>query len=262
PQKIFIITFCSQESVCLCVVTEAQTKFIKTKAAAMTEALDSVDDQYIGCEVQMLDKVLGKGGLLQKELDADHDYLEAWNNGRTCRRLIPGAREEHSVALAVFTSDFNFYDKFNDAVSTLGRTVEIYKSKFPYKSLHFLLTDALRILNKTQCYQGSSGTHQNLSLTAVNSVVRLGAYHWGSPFMERFCQTEYKVTSCLAVDVKDYSCFRDIDVVIPPYESFTVTAVDTINDGEKEVITLMSTEKRRKKLQCAYLQRYVCENCY
>lgn len=227
----------------------------------MTEALDSVDDQYIGCEVQMLDKVLEKGGLLQKELDEDHDYLEAWNNGRTCRRLIPRAREEHSIALAVLTSDFNFYDKFNEAVSTLGRTVEIYKSKFPYKSLHFLLTDALRILNKTRCYQGSSGTHQNLSLTAVNSVVRLGAYHWGSPFMERFC-TRYKVKSCLAVDVKNYSCFRDIDVIIPPYEFFRVTAVDTINDQEETVITLMSTEKHRKNLQCAYLRRYVCQNCY
>uniref|UniRef100_UPI003AB04047 ecto-ADP-ribosyltransferase 5-like n=1 Tax=Centroberyx gerrardi TaxID=166262 RepID=UPI003AB04047 len=237
-------------------VTEAGTKSVNfaKSATAMNKELDSVDDQYSGCEVDMLKKVIEPGGLLEKELKADQFYLEAWKNGKTCRKQIPGAQEEHNIALAVFTSDFNFYDKFNNAVRSLGSTVEIYKSDFPYKSLHFLLADALRILNKTHCYEGSSGTHLNLNMTEVNSEVRLGTYRWGSPFMERFCQTEFKVSSCLAVDVRDYSCFRDIEVVIPPHELFQVMAVDILNDGAKKVITLMSKGTYWKH-KCSYLQR-------
>ena len=97
----------------------------------------------------MLQKVLEPGGLLEKELQADSDYLEAWKDGKRCSKQIPGAQEEHSIALAVFTSNFIFYYKFNTEVRTKGANADIYKSDFRYKSLHFLLTDALRRLNKT-----------------------------------------------------------------------------------------------------------------
>ncbi|XP_030643708.1 ecto-ADP-ribosyltransferase 5-like [Chanos chanos] len=219
----------------------------------MNLELDSVDDQYTQCREEMLKRVTEPGGLLDQELRSDNEYYEAWKNAKTCRTLIPGVPENYSVALAVFTSDFNFYDRFNKAVRMQGASVDIYKSKFPFKSLHFLLTDVLRMLNTTdECADSISGSYTNFGATKVGTQVRLEHFHWVSPFMNKFCYTIYKVQTCRAYDVSQYSCFRDIEAIISPSELFEVTAVDTVNNESQVLVSLVSKGIYRKH-HCSFL---------
>lgn len=118
----------------------------------MDTATDAVDDSYAACRQNMLDAILGEEGLLQSELnniDNIHSslFMTAWSSPVTCPDQVPEGLPEHVRALQAFGNTHKFARVFNAAVRDKGSDVSVYTDQFQFKSLHFLLMDAMRLLN-------------------------------------------------------------------------------------------------------------------
>ncbi|KAJ8367280.1 hypothetical protein AAFF_G00323410 [Aldrovandia affinis] len=216
------------------------TTIIKTvgsvKNGAMDMEVNSLDDQYLQCHEEMLRRVLESEGLLETELQANPKFATAWEKGKTCAKSIPGGKPEHGIAIAAYTCDKIFYVEFNRAMSSAGTNTSIYISDFQYKSLHFLLNDAGRLLGGSRkCQYVDSGSHKIQNATQIGAEVRLGHFACSSPSLLPFCNTLYLIKTCHAVNIREYSCFEDIDMLMSPSEVFLVEAVTRFDNGRVNI---------------------------
>ena len=137
-------------------------------------APEAVDDAYTACREEMLQKMLAEKGILQEELKINTVFQKEWNTSSHCQKQIPGGLPLHTQALQAVGNSLSMSKKFNEAVMTKGGTPSIYKDQFHFKSLHFLLMDAFRLLkNDSQCSTVYSATFEDF--TAVKGTeVRFG----------------------------------------------------------------------------------------
>uniref|UniRef100_A0A8C9RH32 NAD(P)(+)--arginine ADP-ribosyltransferase n=1 Tax=Scleropages formosus TaxID=113540 RepID=A0A8C9RH32_SCLFO len=203
----------------------------------------AVDDQFLSCRDRMLQSLMGSGGLLERELNNSDGFHAAWQN-KTCGGPIQGGKPEHSKALETYVTGGNFMNKFDDAVESQGSNASVYRSSFPYKSLHFLLTDAIHLLKEKTCrtlFRGSD----TLYSTTKGSQVRFGRF---ASALESKSEAEedilmrgtlFNITSCAAAHIESYICdpHHTVSWLIPPYEVFEV--VDVKQMKEYREITLM-----------------------
>ncbi|KAJ8367279.1 hypothetical protein AAFF_G00323400 [Aldrovandia affinis] len=221
---------------------------VESAVRQMDMSNSSVDDQFLGCQEKMLQKVLGKGGLLEKEQMNNNMFLEAWNS-TLCDKDIPGGRKEHTVALVTYTHGRKvFRQSFNAASLSQGGNVSNYHN-FPYKALHFLLTDALRLLRPKGCdtaYHQSQHQYE----VGVGAEVRFG--HFTSAVSGEDLDegatpdggTLFNITSCAAANVEDHACNpEDFQLLIPPFEVFRVEDVQDVQGPDAyRVIRLKHTK--------------------
>uniref|UniRef100_A0A8C1LNF4 NAD(P)(+)--arginine ADP-ribosyltransferase n=1 Tax=Cyprinus carpio TaxID=7962 RepID=A0A8C1LNF4_CYPCA len=189
-------------------------------------ANNSVDDQYDGCTREMTQ--LGQKNSKEPE-----------NN----------LTKNHSIAIYVYTGDKVFRDFNNEThYGKQNYTTE----KYNWYSLHFLLTEAIQILKKTQntCYETYRGTKFRYNF--LNTKVRFGSFA-SSTFNRsktKFFGTVscFEIYTCEGAEVTKYSKLsHEREVLIPPYETFKVTSIRTKRD-EKDlwcdtVYTLNNTGK-------------------
>ncbi|XP_074486765.1 erythroblast NAD(P)(+)--arginine ADP-ribosyltransferase-like isoform X2 [Sebastes fasciatus] len=189
---------------------------------------DSVDDMYRGCDAAMMETVENK---YIEEETTKGPFSGVWEKAKVCadekfeQRENKALTKDHMLAICVYTGE-GVYKVFNDAVRT---NRSIYGSSFQFHSLHYLLTSAIQILNNnTLCYDtyrrvGTSFTGK------VNQTIRFGSFtssskkthlkHFGS-------ETCFKIRTCSGAYLKKYSDFRDErEVLIPPYDKFTITEI-------------------------------------
>uniref|UniRef100_A0A8C1CIT2 NAD(P)(+)--arginine ADP-ribosyltransferase n=2 Tax=Cyprinus carpio TaxID=7962 RepID=A0A8C1CIT2_CYPCA len=213
-------------------------------------ALNSVDDQYDGCTEEMAHLVMTE--YLQKELNNSAAFKMAWQEAENNTSAPEDdLTENHLIAIYVYT-DKEVYREFNNAVR---REKEKYKNMtYPWFSLHFLLTEAIQLLKKTQegCKSTYRGTDVEFDRDVLNAEVRFGSFTSSSlnrtvaeGFGNVFC---FEIYTCEGAEVANYSKFPDEDeVLIPPYETFKVTAVRNRTDQNdlwcETVFTLESSGK-------------------
>ncbi|KAI1887600.1 hypothetical protein AGOR_G00191970 [Albula goreensis] len=186
----------------------------------------AVDDQFLKCRDGMLQKVLG--GLLQQELRANSKFQKAWDK-TVCDSSIPNGTVQHTKALAMYTHEVKeFSTEFDTAVQSQGGNASSYEG-FPFKALHFLLTDALRLLGGKGCgtvchhsrnkYEVSEGAEVRFGrFIAVTSSCDDSETHDGG--------TLFEITSCTAVQVDNHACDpEEVDMLIQPFEVFKVLDV-------------------------------------
>ncbi len=133
-------------------------------------ALNSVDDQYKGCTEEMAQLVKTK--YLEIEKSASAEYSKTWQEGeQKAKTAEDNLQQIHSTAIHVYTNkDFKVYSHFTRATRT---DRQIYKEgTFKWYSLHFLLTEAIQILKKTQnrCYSTYRGTNIKCDLQSRGSI--------------------------------------------------------------------------------------------
>ncbi|KAL0154203.1 hypothetical protein M9458_050457, partial [Cirrhinus mrigala] len=222
-------------------------------------APNSVDDQYEGCTEKMINLV--ETEYLEKERSQpENEFAELWGKGvRKARKPEDNLSKHHSQALYVYTnSHFTMYRDFNDAVRSEKQKYK--EGTFKWYSLHFLLTEAIQILKKTQnrCYLTYRGTNVTFDKNVLNKEIRFGSFtssslnhHVAQVFGTKSC---FEIFTCEGAEVTKYSIFPiEQEVLIPPYETFKVTAVKT-RIYQKDlwcdtVYTLKSTGKK-SELNC------------
>lgn len=190
---------------------------------------DSIDDIYFRCQPEMLDRVMKK--FFDRET-RESKYAQFWSKAEDCaRQRLPngqadGLTVQHLQAICVFT-DNDVYRDFNTAVRTQRNQ---YGSSFQFHALHFLLTSAIQILQKSNCYCHKTYRRTEYKFTGqVGQIIRFGAFASSSyrTDLTRFGEeTCFEIKTCYGAFLKNYSVFEDeAEVLIPPYEMFNITRV-------------------------------------
>ncbi|KAK9978447.1 hypothetical protein ABG768_020198 [Culter alburnus] len=231
------------------------------KIYPLNMALNSVDDQYKGCSENMTHLVKTK--YLEKEMSASAEFNKTWQEGEeNATKPEDNLQQIHSVAIHVYTNkDSKVYSNFTSATRTDKQKYK--EGTFKWYSLHFLLTEAIQILKKTQnrCYVTYRGT--NVQFDVQNKEVRLSSFSSSSldrkviqGFGNKSC---FEIYTCEGANLTKYSKYPDEkEVLIPPYETFKVTAVRNRTDQPDlwcETVFVLNSTGKTSDLNCALFNR-------
>ncbi|NXB71785.1 NARE ribosyltransferase, partial [Donacobius atricapilla] len=222
-------------------------------------ALDSFDDQYRGCGPAMTKalQALNRSEFQQNPLFAQvwPVAVAEWQSRGS--HVSPLLSPDQSIAVMAFTMDL--YGPFNIAVHKAGRSPEEYQDNFHYKTLHFLLTQALATLReplKGQCLDVFRQDCGVLFEAKPGNAVRFGQFMITSLSKPNGggCsqETVFQVHTCHGVGIQSLSKNPELEwVLIPPFETFEVT--DVTRKGDKAEIQLHSTGTN-SKYNCEWLR--------
>ncbi|XP_070684552.1 NAD(P)(+)--arginine ADP-ribosyltransferase 1-like [Pempheris klunzingeri] len=217
-------------------------------------SLDAVDDMYYGCTQKMLIKV--KRHYLPRStrdgLNSTYTKLCALRAMKT-KDIYDSLSWNHFRALCAYTA--GAYDNLNQAVRK-GKAS--YKTSFEFHALHFLLSDAIRLLklNQRSCY--TTYRRSRLLFSGESGqTIRFGSFASSSlnkdlhQFGRRTC---FEINTCFGAYLKSYSEFDsdEDEVLIPPYEMFSIVSVDVSgeNDLHCEVFYKLETAGVYSSLNC------------
>ncbi|XP_074775687.1 GPI-linked NAD(P)(+)--arginine ADP-ribosyltransferase 1 isoform X2 [Athene noctua] len=222
--------------------------------AALDMAPNSFDDQYRGCS-RLMEEELEE--LNRTEIAINSVYAEAWTHAaaqwRTQQGHVPrppALQPEHAVALLAYTTQEPLYREFNAAVREAGRSREKYLGAFHFKVLHFLLTEALRVLREAQprrCHHVCRGVPGIRFSAQQHQSVRFGQFT-STSLQYGICQqfgqdTIFWVETCYGAHIRNFSFYPgEEEVLIPPFEIFEVTNVT--HHGNGALIQLRSRDTR------------------
>lgn len=204
-------------------------------AIRLNTARDSVDDRYIGCRDEVLKKVT-KSGLLREELAASPEFQQAWTAKKNCTPVVPGGLKEHGQALLAFAyGGKKFRDTFNHAVETMGGN-----DSFPFRSLHFLLTDAMALLWKKDACRTVYRVSSEASRAQEGATVTLGGFTPASSDSSLLLEDPdveggvlLNITSCFVLDLEKNTCKQvDVEMLLLPGAEYTVESVRKVVDIE------------------------------
>nr|XP_020474116.1 NAD(P)(+)--arginine ADP-ribosyltransferase 2-like [Monopterus albus] len=215
---------------------------------------DSVDDMYYGCSQKMLIKVqqhyLPRS--TREALHTTYTKLCAIKAMKT-KDIYDPLSWNHFRALCAYTA--GSYDELNRAVRK-GKAS--YKTSFEFHALHFLLSDAIRLLklNQRSCY--TTYRRSKLLFTGeAGQTIRFGSFASSSltknlrHFGQRTC---FEIHTCFGAHLKSYSEFDsdEDEVLIPPYEMFSIVSVDVSgeNDLDCDVVYKLETAGVYSSLNC------------
>ncbi|NXX65433.1 NRT2 ribosyltransferase, partial [Spizella passerina] len=217
-------------------------------------AQDSFDDQYRGCGRAMAAEL---PALNRSELQRGGHFAEAWALAAAQWRLQPSPRSPRSplspaqaIALMAYTAPVPLHREFNEAVRAAGRSRREYLDNFHFKTLHFLLTQALVALRDAQdprCHRVFRGVRGVRFAVRRGDTVRFG--HFASASLRNESSwgfgtdAAFQVLTCHGVAIREFSFFpHEEEVLIPPFETFEVTDVTNVTKGgDKARIQLRST---------------------
>ncbi|NXO32827.1 NARE ribosyltransferase, partial [Cisticola juncidis] len=222
-------------------------------------ARDSFDDRYEGCGPAMAEElpVLNASEFLKNQ-----PFAQAWLKAaaKWQRRGPPESplSPEQATAVMAFTTD-GLHREFNAAVRMAGRSAQQYRDNFHFKTLHFLLTQALQKLRDAlgqKCYELLENVCGTRFVAKRGDTVRFGQFMSltgrETPGDCPGKQTLFHVYTCHGVDIAFFAQHGgDWGVLIPPYETFQV--VEDNEAGDKAVIQLHSTGTH-SKYNCEWLK--------
>ncbi|XP_016160947.1 PREDICTED: erythroblast NAD(P)(+)--arginine ADP-ribosyltransferase-like [Ficedula albicollis] len=210
-------------------------------------APDSFDDQYRGCGPAMKAAL---PALNHSEFQKNCFFAKGWEKAvamwqRVGSPVSPLSSSAQAIAIVSYNMIY-VHEEFNDETSVAGRSPQEYRDNFNYKTLHFLLTDALATLRAAQgqqCRCVTWAAPQYKFKANVGDIVRLGQFVLSWPCRggtrSFFTPTMFQVQTCHGVGIQAFiDQPRSETLLIPPFEKFRVTNV--IDDGEKEEIHLDS----------------------
>ncbi|XP_059706168.1 erythroblast NAD(P)(+)--arginine ADP-ribosyltransferase-like [Haemorhous mexicanus] len=209
-------------------------------------AQDSFDDQYRGCGPAMKATLLA---LNRSEFQQNKKFAKVWekavavwqSQGSPESPLSP----DQATAITAFTMD-DLSSTFSHAVCVVGRSRQEYQDNFHFKTLHFLLTNALAMLRDTlkgQCLD------MFLLVFIVWIEAQRGDTVWFGEFTSVFLSkptgdcSNYMVVelhTCHGMEIQFFTeHLEEIWVLIPPFETFKV--IQYTREGDKTQIRFCST---------------------
>ncbi|NWW16632.1 NRT2 ribosyltransferase, partial [Falcunculus frontatus] len=210
-------------------------------------ALDSFDDQYRGCRDDMVNAL---PALNLSEFQQNPLFAQGWAEATAewQKKGSPGSplSSPQAIALMAYTMD-DLHEEFDAAVREAGRSPQEYRDNFHFKTLHFLLTDALATLRGAQgpqCHCVLRGLDGSRFEAQPGDTVRFGQFASTSRCRDTSrvfgMDTAFQLQTCHGADIREFSFDPgDKEVLIPPYETFVVTEV--AGEGDKAQIQLRST---------------------
>ncbi|XP_013878929.1 ecto-ADP-ribosyltransferase 5-like [Austrofundulus limnaeus] len=239
-------------------VQPASALFQQLVQIPLSVSPDSVDDMYHGCSDRMLIKVK-RHYLPRSTREGLHTTftelcaLRAMHN----KDFYDQLSLDHFRALCAYTA--GSYADLNRAVRG-GK--DSYRTSFEFHALHFLLSDAIRLLkvNQRSCYTsfrrskllftGKPGQNMRFGSFASSSLNR-ELRHFG----EKTC---FEIHTCYGAYLKSYSELDsdEEEVLIPPYEMFNIVSADTSGVNHCDVLYKLETAGIYSHLNCQVVQTH------
>ncbi|XP_077637745.1 erythroblast NAD(P)(+)--arginine ADP-ribosyltransferase isoform X2 [Lonchura striata] len=237
---------------------------------ALDMAPGAFDDQYRGCGRAM---AAALPALNRSEFRRSGHFAEGWALAAAEWRVRPSPRSPRSplspaqaIALLAYTAPVPLHREFNDAVRTAGSSSQQYRDKFHFKALHFLLTDALAALRDARgprCHRVYRGVRGLRFEARRSDTVRFG--HFASASLRNESSwafgtdAAFQVLTCQGAAIREFSFFpHEEEVLIPPFETFEVTAVTAVTEaGDKARIQLRSSGTF-SNYNCEWLREQRC----
>ncbi|XP_027321113.3 erythroblast NAD(P)(+)--arginine ADP-ribosyltransferase-like [Anas platyrhynchos] len=206
------------------------------REVAMDMAQNSFDDQYQGCRYRMEEALR----MVNRTEFKNPVYADTWRKAEErwwtqWRNSIPPQVlwREYAVAVLAYTAGRGLYRQLNAAIREGGRSRDYYLQSFHFKTLHFLLTEALHTLRDAQvrrCYNVYRGVKGIRFTAQINQAVHFGQFAFASfrtnPAQHFGNDTFFFVYTCYGAIVRNLSFYADQrEVLIPPYEIFKVINV-------------------------------------
>lgn len=167
---------------------------------------------------------------------------------------------EHTAALRAYTTgDTSFTKAFDDAVQTQGANVSTYQDDFHFKSLHFLLTDSMRLLSQKTC-KTVYDFADNIQKAQKGSTVRFGRFNLVHSNFQSLTEVDIdgevilNITSCFFAELGENICSTETDrVLLSPVEEFTVEDVKQQTFEHDTTFTMIVLK---------HFRVYSMHNCY
>ncbi|NXI82497.1 NRT2 ribosyltransferase, partial [Rhipidura dahli] len=228
---------------------------------ALDMAPNSFDDQYLRCHFRMLRAL---PALNHTEFVPHGDYAEAWNRAAAKWGSRPylgsGLGLEQAIALLAYTMEDGLYLEFNRAVRAAGRSRREYLHSFPFKVLHFLLTEALSDLRGApahpRCLHVFRGVDGIRFSGRPGQIIRFGQFASTSLLKNVSdsygTRTTFEVDTCHGADIHHFSYYpEEQEVLIPPFETFKVTKISRRGD---DVSIHLRSHGVHSKYNCAWFR--------
>ncbi|KAF0037606.1 hypothetical protein F2P81_010480 [Scophthalmus maximus] len=233
-------------------------KKTKTEGFRLDMATDSIDDMHDGCRSEAASRV----NLFCLFEWRFRDFSFAWASAeRDAKKPAhEGLKEEHAVAIRMYTEGKQIQEDFNRAVKTQKH--EYGTKGFEFHYFYFHLTDAIQVLhpNQTLCRTAHYRTGRQFDHDVINTNMRFGAFTLAASAKHSFDLNGnvscFEIYTCFGADVTHYSATNEAgQVLIPPYEVFKITHVLTNDPWCTVVYKLQSTKTPRTDLNCKLNER-------
>ncbi|KAM3680694.1 erythroblast NAD(P)(+)--arginine ADP-ribosyltransferase-like [Ammospiza maritima maritima] len=220
-------------------------------------APDSFDDQYQGCGPAMKAAL---PALNRSEFEQNKEFAEVWVKAaaKWQTRGPPESPLSPDQATAIMAFSMTDPRTFNDVLRVVGHSRHEYRDNFHFKTLHFLLTDALATLRDAQngqCRDAFLKVCDTRFETQPGETIRFG--HFMPVLLSKQIgecpgETMLELRTCHGVEIQLFSEHPEPEIVlIPPFETFKVTQYTL--KGDKTQIQLQSTGTY-SKYNCEWLQ--------
>ncbi|XP_053802494.1 GPI-linked NAD(P)(+)--arginine ADP-ribosyltransferase 1-like [Vidua chalybeata] len=234
---------------------------------ALDMARDSFDDQYRGCGRAM---TAALPALNRSEFRQSGHFAEGWALAAAEWRVRLSPRSPLSpaqaIALLAYTAPVPLHRTFNDAVRAAGRSRREYRDNFHFKTLHFLLTQALATLRDAggpRCHRVFRGVRGVRFEARRGDTVRFG--HFASASLRNESSwgfgtdAAFQVLTCQGVAIREFSFFpHEEEVLIPPFETFEVTDVTNVTKGGGKARIWLRSSGTFSNYNCEWLREQRC----
>ncbi|XP_066193406.1 erythroblast NAD(P)(+)--arginine ADP-ribosyltransferase-like [Sylvia atricapilla] len=234
------------------------TGAIKVKPLDISQ--NSFDDQYQGCGSDMTATL---PALNYSEFQKNPFFAWAWTEAvaewqRRGSPVSPLASPDQAIAIMAFMTYSCLRTVFTLSMRVAGRSPQEYRDNFHYKTLHFLLTDALATLRGTQKGKCLDVLYRDCGVlfqAQHGNTIRFSqftAMSLSKPTEGCTVETVFQVHTCHGVDIGLFSKYpENKEVLIPPFETFEV--IQVTQEGNKSQIWLRSTGTF-SKYNCEWLK--------
>ncbi|KAM9363651.1 ecto-ADP-ribosyltransferase 4-like [Symphorus nematophorus] len=233
----------------------------KTGGLPLDMATDSIDDMYDGCRSETA-SMIDLFGVFEWHFNRNFSFAWASVEKNAKKPVHQHLKEDHAIVMYMYTKLKYIEQDFNKAVKTGKHKYSTSEFKFHY--FYFYLTDAVQALrhNQTSCRTTYYRTWKHFDRSVINTNMRFGAFTQATSSKQSFNLNGnvscFEIHSCFGADITYYSAAQQMgQVLIPPYEVFKITDVQTDDPWCSVVYKLQSTNIPRTDLNCKLNQRQI-----
>ncbi|XP_072466440.1 ecto-ADP-ribosyltransferase 5-like isoform X1 [Notamacropus eugenii] len=229
---------------------------------------NAFDDQYMGCEEDMMKKA---EELLAKERKVDAQLNDVWEKAEKRRENLNFNKrpieKPFEIAVIAYTdpdskAKIPFYSKFNENVRTCCSSTDDYMKSFHFKAFHFYLTRAIQKLGG-KCIPVYRGIKHKVYPDKKREM-RFGQFTSSSKNINvardysKSSGTLFHFTTCLGAHTEHLSYNKsEGEVLVPPYEVFNISSFEA--NGLNTIH--LQNKATCSNFNCAYLRGKTKNKC-